>query len=72
MNFMNFMNGGMPGSSSHGPRDTKLYDVLNVAPTASEDEIKKAYRQLAKEYHPDKNKDHGERFKVRVEALDSE
>ena len=33
------------------------YDILGVSKDASEDEIKSAYRKLAKKYHPDLNKD---------------
>lgn len=33
------------------------YKTLNVSKTASQDEIKKAYRKLAREYHPDVNPD---------------
>jgi len=29
------------------------YKVLNVSPTASDDEVKRAYRELARKYHPD-------------------
>jgi molecular chaperone DnaJ len=33
----------------------ELYDVLGVQPGASQDEIKKAYKRLARKYHPDVN-----------------
>nr|WP_258864819.1 J domain-containing protein [Helicobacter cinaedi] len=42
-----------------------LYDTLEISENASQDEIKKAYRKLARKYHPDINKDSGaeEKFK---------
>ena len=36
---------------------TNYYQVLNVSPNATADEIKKAYRKLALQYHPDVAKD---------------
>jgi len=46
------------------PVDTKLYDILGVAPTASVNEIKKQYKKLARQYHPDKaGAEHEEKFK---------
>lgn len=49
-----------------------FYEVLGVAKTASAAELKKAYRQLALKYHPDRNKsaDATEKFKEISEAYE--
>jgi curved DNA-binding protein len=48
------------------------YETLGVARDASADEIRRAYRKLAREYHPDVNKDAGaeDRFKEISEAYE--
>lgn len=42
---------------------TLCYDVLEVSEDANEDAIKKSYRKLAREWHPDKNPEKGAREK---------
>ena len=52
------------------------YDVLGVPQSASDDEVKKAYRELSRKYHPDANVDNPladlaeEKFKEIQEAYD--
>lgn len=51
-------------------KDTKYYDILEVQHIATDHELKKAYRKLALKYHPDKNPNEGERFKLISQAYE--
>jgi len=46
------------------------YKILGVDKKSTKDEIKKSYRKLSKQYHPDVNPDGGEKFKEIAEAYE--
>jgi molecular chaperone DnaJ len=53
---------------------SNYYDILGVSKTASQDEIKKAYRKIAHQYHPDKtqgDKDSEVKFKEANNAYET-
>lgn len=53
-----------------GKKEKSFYEILNVPKSASQRQIKSAFRKLALKYHPDKNKDPGaeEKFRTIAEA----
>ncbi len=59
-------NGGQNANSS-SPYTRDPYKVLGIDSSASDDEVKKAYRRLAMKYHPDKVEQMGEEVKKNAE-----
>jgi len=65
-----FFSTGKVGTDEN-PIDMEYYDILGIKATATQAEIKKAYRVMALKYHPDKNlgdEEAGEKFKKVSEA----
>lgn len=70
--------GGRTSGPSENQKLKEAYDVLGVRPDTSLDEVKKRYRELAREHHPDRYAQMGEemqktatkRFQVIQEAYD--
>lgn len=47
--------------------DTEYYDILEVKPDASENDIKKSFKKMAVKYHPDKQANKTEKEKKEAE-----
>jgi len=66
-NFEGFFGGGFPGGGFGGPppgggargNNDKYYDLLGIEKSASEEDVKKAYKKLAMKHHPDRGGDEG-------------
>ena len=62
--------------TDEAPLDKTYYNILNVSPTATASEIKKAYYSLSLQYHPDRTqnlndltrREYAERFKLISQA----
>ncbi|MBW1696874.1 MAG: J domain-containing protein [Deltaproteobacteria bacterium] len=66
-----FTDGSSTGSNNRFKAEPGLkdpYEVLGVPRDATQEEIKKAYRQLANKYHPDKVEHLGDEFKKLAET----
>jgi molecular chaperone DnaJ len=70
---MAYILGFLGGNKESGMAKRDYYEILGIGKSATEDEIKKAYRKLAIQFHPDKNpgdKSAEESFKEATEAYE--
>ncbi|GFR95087.1 DnaJ subfamily B member 6 [Elysia marginata] len=58
----------MPATTQKAP-DVCYYEVLGIEKSATEQEIKKAYRRLALKWHPDKNPDNKDEAKLKFQEI---
>jgi len=67
--YMNSFVGRIGGERNMKKRD--YYEILGIGKNAKEQEIKRAYRKLAKKYHPDANPDNAEAEKIFKEVTEA-
>lgn len=60
--------GGHSSASPQGNNGKNPYSVLGIASTATDDEVRRAYRRLAMKYHPDRVEGLGEEVRKNAEA----
>jgi len=64
------MPGGMGGHSDGEESDNnKYYEILGLDKSATQQQIKKSYRKLARQWHPDKHQDEQEKYHAKFQEL---
>ena len=57
-----FSSGGRSAARGFRTSIADAYKILEIEKGATDQEVKKAYRQMARKYHPDKNRNVGEEY----------